>query len=248
MENAQTFGQQAKAYFAARPAYPDDLFEWISSKAPHHQRAWDVGTGSGQAAARLVEHFDHVHATDIDPEQIRQAPVHPQITFRAAAAHMSGLPSQSVGAITVATALHWFDHAAFWGEVRRVACPGAIFCGWTYHRPETDADVRHVLLDPVAEVLAPYWSDGNRLSWRGYAAEELRMPFEVIAAPEFACRLRWTPAQIVGFVRSWSAFQKSKTDGHAERLASIERHAVTDLGDAARRFELPLHMIAAGVA
>ncbi len=247
MDNATTFGLQAETYRASRPTYPDALFQWIADNAPQNKLVWDVGTGSGQAALRLAEHFSRVHATDIDRDQIAQAPKHPAITFACAPAHLSGLSANAADAITVATALHWFEHLKFWEEVRRVARKDAIFCAWTYHGAQTETDVQNLLIDPLTDILAPYWSEGNRLSWRGYSAEELKMPFEVVTAPQFTCDLHWTPVQIVAFIRSWSAYQKARLDGHADTLARIESDALAELGAGARRFVLPLHLLAARI-
>lgn len=47
---ANLFIKQAKQYAAGRPSYPPQLFQFIASKTPVHDLAWDVGTGSGQAA------------------------------------------------------------------------------------------------------------------------------------------------------------------------------------------------------
>ena len=37
-------------YAVARPTYPSALFDLLSSLTKKHERAWDVGTGNGQAA------------------------------------------------------------------------------------------------------------------------------------------------------------------------------------------------------
>ena len=208
---------------------------------------WDAGTGSGQAALSLAQRFSHVHATDIDASQIASAPDHARIDFLKASAHQSGLPDNSVDVITVATALHWFDHKLFWKEIARVARPGALFCAFTYHRAKTDDDVQKLLIDPVLELIEPYWAEGNRLSWRGYHADELNMPFEVLDMPEFRCELSWTPPQIAAFVRSWSAHLKACKDGHAQALMDIERGALAGLGQAERPFILPLNTLAARI-
>ena len=47
---AKLFIKQAKQYAEARPSYPQDLFQFIASKTPTKDLAWDVGTGSGQTA------------------------------------------------------------------------------------------------------------------------------------------------------------------------------------------------------
>lgn len=50
---ANLFLKQAKQYAATRPAYPPELFKYIASKTARHDLVWDVGTGSGQAAASV---------------------------------------------------------------------------------------------------------------------------------------------------------------------------------------------------
>lgn len=164
MENATTFGMQAEVYSSARPTYPSGLFDWIAEQAPNQLLAWDVGTGSGQAALQLAERFSKVHATDIDASQLAQAPHDKSICYLESPAHVSQLPDNSVDAITVATALHWFDTDQFWPEVRRVVRDGAIFCAWTYHSAVTHRDIQAALIEPLAEILEPYWSDGNRIT------------------------------------------------------------------------------------
>lgn len=51
---AKLFNKQAKQYWEARPCYPQQLFHFIASATPSHDCVWDVGTGSGQAAAPVT--------------------------------------------------------------------------------------------------------------------------------------------------------------------------------------------------
>ena len=53
---ADLFIKQAEQYAEGRPSYPPEFFEFIASKTPSHDLAWDVGAGSGQAA-RSVSFF-----------------------------------------------------------------------------------------------------------------------------------------------------------------------------------------------
>lgn len=245
--NAISFGMQAAIYARARPSYPNALFDWIAIQAPDTKQVWDVGTGSGQAAISLAAHFDHVHATDIDARQIDLAPVHSRVSYAVASAYASGLPENSVGAVTVATALHWFDFARFWPEVKRVSQPGAIFCGWAYQDFQTDADVRQYLLGPIWDVVDPYWASGNRMCLAGYSVDNTAMPFVPINTPHFFCELQWRAEDIAAFMRSWSAHKKACLDGHEERLNEIEEKALTILGDSVRNFTMPLTVLAGRV-
>ena len=252
MENATSFGTQADIYAKARPHYPDALFDWIATQSPKCENVWDVGTGSGQAALSLSERFGSVYATDIDSAQInqaqiKQAPTHSNITYAVAPAYRSGLLDRSQDAVTVATALHWFDFERFWTEVARVTKPGGLFCAWTYHRAYAEPDIHLSLIDPVLEVLKPYWSEGNRISWRGYLDADVKCPFKRIETPEFTCALKWTPTQILGMMRSMSAHKKARLDGKDKDLEAIESKALKILGVTPRPYNLPIHVLAARI-
>jgi hypothetical protein len=54
---AELFVKQGKEYADARPSYPPQLFQFIASKTPSHNRVWDVATGSGQAAKSVRPHI-----------------------------------------------------------------------------------------------------------------------------------------------------------------------------------------------
>ena len=43
------YDNQAKQYRDIRPSYPPELFQFIASKTPVHDLAWDAGAGNGQA-------------------------------------------------------------------------------------------------------------------------------------------------------------------------------------------------------
>jgi len=247
MDNSVTFGQQAALYAQTRPYYPEELFQWIASNAPANKKVWDVGTGNGQAAIALVEHFKKVHASDPDTRQISHAKAHEHIKYDVSDSSNSSLEADSVDAITVATALHWFDFDTFWDEVTRVSKPDALFVAWTYHRIQCDEQVRSLLINPVLEIINPYWSYGNELSWRGYPAQEIKIPFAEITMPEFTCQLNWTPNQVSGFVKSWSAHKKARDAGFSRSLQEIETNALEKLGTDAKAINLPIVGIAARV-
>lgn len=66
------FSGIADAYAAARPEYPDALFEALAAHVPATARVWEPGCGSGQATHGLVARFAHVHATDPSARQLKQ--------------------------------------------------------------------------------------------------------------------------------------------------------------------------------
>lgn len=247
MSNAETFGRQAATYAKGRPSYPTGLFDWIANQVSEHHLALDVGTGSGQAAIALAAHFDHVVATDLSEAQIAAAPNHPNITYRATPADQSTLETASADVVTVATALHWFATPKFWTEVGRVTKSGGLFCAWTYHRADVDAEMETHLLTPILELIDPYWAEGNRLSWRGYNPIELALPFEPVPMPEFACELSWTAENFADHIESWSAHFRAREDGFENELANIRTKALNILGPEIRQVRLPLNTLAARI-
>lgn len=248
MSNAETFGRQAATYAKGRPSYPPELFDWIAAQVPSHALALDVGTGSGQAAVALAGHFDQVEATDLSAAQIAAAPQHPRISYHASPADQSTLADETVDVVTVATALHWFATPEFWAEVGRVTKAGGLFCAWTYHRAEVDADMEAHLLTPILDLIDPYWAEGNRLSWRGYDPVELQMPFTPIVMPEFACELSWSAEDFADHIESWSAHFRAREDGQAAALSDIRKTALNILGNEVRKVRLPLNTLAARIS
>src|ERR1043165_2722415 len=108
------FSDVAKRYADFRPLYPVALFDYLATLVPRNSLVWDCACGNGQATHNLAERFDKVVGTDASREQIASAKPRPNIEFRVAPAEESGLVNESVGLITVAQAIHWFDFERFY--------------------------------------------------------------------------------------------------------------------------------------
>lgn len=137
---AELFTEQAAVYAVARPVYPKDLFAKLAALTDRRLLAWDVGTGSGQAAIGVAEHFESVLATDTSAEQLRHAVPHPRVRYLHTAqgewedlvAALGG--EGTVDLITVAEAVHWFDLPAFYAVANRVLRkPGGVIAVWGYN-------------------------------------------------------------------------------------------------------------------
>jgi len=150
------FSRQSGLYAQARPTYPKELFDFLSSCCRHHERAWDCATGNGQAALALADYFTEVIATDASQRQLTEATPHPKVQYHQATAEASGLEAASVDLITVATALHWFDLDGFYKEAQRVAKPGAVIAAWGYWRTNISPEVDAVVEVLREQVLGPY--------------------------------------------------------------------------------------------
>ena len=210
---ADHFSAGADDYARYRPVYPPALFDTLASLAPGRALAWDCATGNGQAAHGLAHHFQRVVASDASEHQIRQARPHPHIEYHVGAAEHSGLNDASVDLITVAQALHWFDHHAFYNEVRRVTRPGAIIAAWTYVLLDISPEINNAVRELHGEILGNWWPAERRHVDNGY--RDLPFPFEAIELPTFTMTAQWTLAELLGYLHPWSATRRYQQ--HHER-------------------------------
>ncbi len=200
------FSGHADHYRHARPGYPAALYEWLAARSPAQECVWDAGCGNGQASVALAAHFRHVIATDPSAAQIANALAHENVSYRVEPAEASTLADNSVDLVTVAQALHWFDHPRFYAEARRVARAGALLAAWTYALCSITAEVDAVVARLYDQIVGPYWPPERRHTEDGYAS--LPFPFAVIEAPAFAMQEHWTLTQFCAYLRSWSATQR----------------------------------------
>jgi ubiquinone/menaquinone biosynthesis C-methylase UbiE len=175
---------------------------------PRRLLAWDCATGNGQAARDLARYFERVIATDASAEQIAHATPVPNVEYRVARAEASGLSDHSVDLVTVAQALHWLPHDAFYAEVRRVTEPDGVLAAWCYGSCHAGDDVEAILRAFETGKLGPYWHAGRH--WVVDEYRSIPFPFEEIAPPSFAMRVEWTLPQLGQYLNSWSAVENYK--------------------------------------
>lgn len=221
------FSSVAGRYADFRPHYPAALFDYLATLVPSDALVWDCAAGNGQATLDLAKRFERVVATDASAEQIASAPSVANIEFRVALAEHSGLPDGSVGLVTVAQALHWFDLPRFYAEVSRVLRPGGIFAVWCYGINEVEGDaVNGLAQEYYGTTLDAYWPPSRRLVESGYRT--LSFPFPEIAPPAFRMEADWTLDRLLGYFSTWSATNRFiKANGHnpleplAEKLSAV---------------------------
>lgn len=216
------FSTQANLYAAFRPTYPAALFDYILPLAPALNVAWDVATGNGQSAFMLSPKFKKIIATDISKKQIENATLANNILYKVEPAEQTSLDSNSVNLITVAQALHWFDTEKFYAEVNRVATPHAIIVVWTYNLPYIDAEINKIVQDFHFNTLKDYWDPERKHVINNYA--DIPFPFEQIPVPEFYIDTHWVPAQLAGYLKTWSGLQKYMAAGKPDPMEEIMKN------------------------
>lgn len=196
------FSDLAQQYARHRPTHPPEIFEYLATLPANHELAWDVGTGSGQAALELTKHFDKVIATDASREQIDEGFSHPKVEYRVEPAENTTIPEGMVDLVTAAVSMHWFDLPAFYREVRRVSRPGGVLAAWTYFFPTISPAVDALLRQFYYDTLAGFWSERLRFVEARYST--LPFPFDEIEPPSFQMKARWNLTDLSGFILSWS--------------------------------------------
>lgn len=154
----------------------------------------------------LAAHFDRVVGSDASGAQLRAAARARRVAYLVSLAESSALRSGRVDLITVAQALHWIDLARFYAEVDRVAAPGAALAIWGYARLRVSPAIDALLRRFHDETVGPYWSVERRLveeEYRGFA-----IPIQEVTAPPFAIEAELTLADLLGYLRTWSAVGK----------------------------------------
>lgn len=243
------FSRLAGDYVAYRPTQPSAAIDFVAGLAPRRGVAWDCATGSGQAAVGLASHFARVIATDASAAQIAHAAPHPRISFHVAPAEASGIAGGIVDLVTVAQAAHWLDLDAFYREVRRVAAPEAAIALWAYGNARLDAPgLDEALRRFSRETVGPYWPPERRLVDEGYRT--IPFPFAEVRPPLFTLERSWTLAELVGYLRTWSATARyAEARGH-DPVQALEAELGAAWGDPGTRrlVRWPLAMRAGRVA
>lgn len=207
------FSAASDDYRRYRPAYPPTLFAWLAEQGPTRDFAIDIGCGNGQASVALAGQFQQVLATDASAAQIGQAQAAPRVHYQVSPAESIPAPSGQADLVTVAQAIHWFDHPRFFAEVERVLKPGGVLAVWGYQLLHTDTALDAIVADFHSRVVGPFWPAERALLDEGYT--RIPFPFPRLPAPEFRMSARWHFRHLLGYLNTWSAVkQYEKALGH----------------------------------
>jgi len=186
-EAQRGFQAGAAAYERGRPGYPREAIEWLVSQlslAPE-RKVLDIGAGTGKLTRELVATGAQVVAIEPVPamrEQLERAVA----AARAVDGTAEALPvgDESVDAITVAQAFHWFDVPRALAEFHRVLRPAGRFV-LIWNRRNLDQPLHR----EISAIIEPYHGDTprhQRGAWRPplesstlfTPVAELELPYE----------------------------------------------------------------------
>jgi SAM-dependent methyltransferase len=222
---ADLFKKQGEEYWKGRPNYPEELFQFISSNTPCHDLAWDVGTGSGQAAVSLAQIYKNVIATDTSQGQLDFAPPLPNVRYQCTPPDMSlseleNMVSKqgSVDLVLVAQAMHWFDLPTFYKQVKSVLKkPHGVIAAWCYTTPVVNDGVDSIFKRIYFVDSRAYWTHGRHLIVDKYRS--IDFPFEPVDGAdhtgpfEFKTERLMDLEEYLAYTKSASAYQTARDKG-----------------------------------
>ena len=140
------FDREAATYERARPSYPPECVDWLAEHLGigPGRRVLDLAAGTGKLT-RLLEPLgaDLVAAEPVAGMQAILHAASPGLPVLGCTAEQLPFAAESLDAITVAQAFHWFDAAAALAEAARVLRPegrlGLVWNARDRSRPHVDA-------------------------------------------------------------------------------------------------------------
>lgn len=141
-------------YERARPTYPGQVIDVAG--LPSSATVLELAAGTGKLTRLLVSRFARVVAVEPDAGMRRLlAAGCPESESMDGTAEHIPLADESVEAVFVAQAFHWFDTKAALSEIARVLRPrGALVVMWNVPSGPTMPSIA-----AVEELLAPVWPD-----------------------------------------------------------------------------------------
>ena len=217
-QRSLSFGAQASAYERGRPSYPPDAVDWLLSTGAGQpvRDVLDLGAGTGKLTSRLVERGLRVVAVDPITEMLdvlrESLPDTPALL---GSAEQIPLEDDSVDAVLVAQAWHWFDPERAIAEVVRVLRPGG----------------RLGLLWNVRDERLGWVKDFGRIvglehDWAD-ATVELPEPFTDVQTHQVEWTNYITPQALIDYVASRSYCITSPADVRTRTLDDVRKLLAT---------------------
>ena len=239
-EARRGFQAGAVAYERGRPGYPRAAIDWSAPAGPAPGATLlDVGAGTGKLTRALVGTGAEIVA--VEPVPAMRAGLErivPEARVLDGTAEALPLADESVDAIAVAQAFHWFDVPGRWPSFTACSAPGGRFA-LIWNRRQTDQPLHR----EISAIIEPYRGDTpshHRGEWRAplaasglfAAVGELELPYEqeldVDGVVDRVCSRASSPAWTsAGGKRCSGGYARWPRAGRAARLGYTPRRTST---------------------
>jgi len=236
-----TFETIAERYHAARPEYPDELFDELIAAAdvPAGARLLEVGCGTGKATIPLAERGYEITALELGPQlaetaRSNLAGYHSVKVVQQAFETWQPPDSQRFDLVYSATAWHWIDPAVGYERAWQALRPGGHLAIWgaTHVVPADDGDpfFRQIqdVYDEIGEGLPPgavFPMPGSLPTFR--AAIEGSGLFAVELTKEFIWSRRYSAEDYIALLGTFSGhiamadWQRDRLYGEVRRRLAV---------------------------
>lgn len=213
-DRSLSFGAEAAAYERGRPSYPPEAIDWLLPSGARD--VLDLGAGTGKLTTRLVERGLDVVAVDPIPEMLDVLRISlPDTPALLGTAEEIPLADNSVDAVLVAQAWHWFEPSRAIPEVARVLRPGGrLGLVW---------NTRDERLGWVRELGRIIGSDGDPARGRATLPE----PFTAVERHQVEWTNYLTPQALIDLVASRSYCITSPTEVRTKTLDQVRELLAT---------------------
>jgi ubiquinone/menaquinone biosynthesis C-methylase UbiE len=185
---------QSGLYTIYRPDYPDEIYNFLLSLVPSKQAAWDCGTGKGQVAKVLANHFDKVHTTDISEQQLNQGVKKENIFHAFSAAEKTLFSDNSFDLVTVAQANTLVDFKAFYNEVKRTLKHGGLSVVIAFGLLKINVDTDIIINHLNTRIIQDYRDKKRRHTDKNYPT--IPFSFKELKSLQFKIEFEWTLERI----------------------------------------------------
>lgn len=231
---ASSFGGHAGAYHRFRPDYPASAIDWALCQPAGRRRVLDLAAGTGKLSAGLLDAGHEVIAVEPDPAMLAELSTSlPTVTALAGTAEDIPLPDESVDAVVVGQAFHWFVPDRALPEIARVLRRGGPLAAlWNYD----DRDV-----DWVAGLLAVSTVRGRQVPTH-YGSNDIpeHPAFRARVRADFSHSQRQTAATLTETVGTHSELLVCSEQERAETLTRVAAYLRSCPQTAVGEFDLPL--------
>lgn len=214
------FSSQASTYKKYRPTYPQEVYDELLDCLTERNQCWDCGTGNGQVAIQLAKYFKQVYATDISQKQLDNAELADNIIYKVERAENTHFDDDQFDLITVAQAIHWFDHKAFNKEVKRVLKNNGILAVWGYGLLRINSTIDPIVDDFYHNTIGAFWNDERKHIDDHYQSIQLDGKIIPSQKNRFITNY-WTLNQMEGYLNSWSSVQNYKNENDGKNPVNL---------------------------
>jgi ubiquinone/menaquinone biosynthesis C-methylase UbiE len=200
------FDAVAEEYDAARPSYPDGLYQALEDiTGPLAGKlVLDGGAGTGIATRQLAGRGARMVAFDIGERMLRRAQARsPDACFLLADGNAMPVRDRCADLVCFAQSWHWFDSERAINEVARVLRPGGYWAAWWNHEWADGEAWFHAYQGLLKSACPGYGRGHDDPAWAGEALTRSGL-FE----PGVQVMVRWTRTLSVG---EWLTYERSKS-------------------------------------